>query len=65
MGHYGDDAVHKKSNKIKRHLPNRLKILVLVYFNVLFSTRYNEVDVKLVQCLFKHNIKVSLLVLTL
>ena len=45
MGHSGDDAVHKKSNKMKTHWPNWLKFLVLAYFKVLFRTRYNEIDV--------------------
>ena len=48
MGHC-DDAVHKKSNKMKMHWPNWLKFLVLAYFKVLFRTRYNEIDVILVQ----------------
>ena len=45
MGHSGDDAVHWNSNKMKTHWPNWLKFLVLVYFIILFRTRYKEIDV--------------------
>ena len=53
MGHSRDDAVHKKSNKMKTHWPKWLKFLVLAYFKVFFRTRYKEIDVILVQCPFK------------
>ena len=58
MGHSGDDAVHKKSNKMKTHWPNWLKFLVLAYFKVLFRTGYKEIDVILVQCPFHYALKV-------
>ena len=35
------------------HWPNRLKIFVFAYFKVLLRTRYKEIDVIFVQCLFK------------
>ena len=53
MGHSGDDVVHKKSNKMKTHWPNRLQLVVLVYFKVLFRTRYIEINVLLVHCPYK------------
>ena len=37
---------------MKMHWPNWMKFLVLVYFIVLFRTRYKELDVILVQCPF-------------
>ena len=43
----------KNRIKIKTHWPNWLKFLVLVYFIVLFRTRYKELDVIFVQCPFK------------
>ena len=43
----GSDVVHKKSNKMKTHWSNRLKVLVVAYFKVLFRTRYKEIDVYL------------------
>ena len=45
MGHSGDDVNDKKPHKMKTHWPNQLKISVLVYFKVLYRTRYKNIDV--------------------
>ena len=38
---------------MKMHRQNQLKILVLVYFKILYRIRYKNIDVILVQCPFK------------
>ena len=52
MGHSEDDAVHKIPHKMKTHWQNKLKFLVLVWFTILYRTRYKKIDVRLVQCPF-------------
>ena len=52
MGHSEDDAVHKIPHKLKTHWQNQLKILVLVWFKVLYGIRHKKIDVILVQCPF-------------
>ena len=53
MGHSGDDAVHKIPHKMKTQGQNQLKFSVLVWFTILYRTRYKKTDVRLVQCPFK------------
>ena len=55
MGHSEDDAVHKIPYKMKTLWQNQLKFLVLVWFTILYWTRYKKIDVRLVQCPFKKN----------
>ena len=45
MGHSGDDVNHKKPHKMKTHWPIQLKLSVLVYFKVLYRTRYKNMNV--------------------
>ena len=56
MGHSGDDAVHKTHHEMKKHQQNQLKILVLVYFDVLHRIRYEKRGAILVQCAFNPHI---------
>ena len=53
MGNSGDDAGHKIPYKMKTHQQNQLKLLVLVYFIVVYRTRPKKVNGILVQCPFK------------
>ena len=50
--HSEDDAVHKIPHKIQTHWQNKLKFSVLVWFTILYRTRYKKIDVRLVQCPF-------------
>ena len=50
MGHSGDDAVHKRSHKMKTHWENQQKSLVLVYFKVFCRIRHKKICPILVQC---------------
>ena len=38
---------------MKTHRQNQLKLSVLVWYSILYSTRYKKIDVILVQCPFK------------
>ena len=42
MGHSEDDAVHKIPHKMKMHLQNEQKILILIWFNILYRSRYKD-----------------------
>ena len=57
MGHSGDDAVYKISNKMKTFWPNRLKFLVNWYWLISSlleqDTNRPTVYVILIQCPFK------------
>ena len=55
MGHSEDDAVHKIPHKMKTHRQNKLKFSVLVWFTILYRTRYKKIDVRLVQCPFNRS----------
>ena len=60
MGHSGDDAVHKIP-----HNENALAELVETFciglnkFEILYRIKYKKIDVILVQCPFKNQIKFS------
>ena len=45
MGHSEDDAVHKIPHKMKMHRQNQLKILVLIWFDILYRIEYKKIDV--------------------
>ena len=59
MGHSEDDAVHKIPHKMKTHWQNKLKFSVLVWFTILYRTRYKKIDVRLVQCPFKEQVNLQ------
>ena len=43
MGHSGDEVNHKRAHQVKSHWPNQMKISVLLYFEVLYGTRYKKI----------------------
>ena len=58
MGHSEDDVVHKIPHKMKTLWQNQLKFSVLVWFTILYRTRYKKIDVRLVQCPFKCEMRI-------
>ena len=42
MRHSEDDAVHKIPQKMKTHWQNQLKFSVLIWFTILYRTRYKK-----------------------
>ena len=61
MGHSEDDVVHKIPHKMKTHWQNQLKFSVLVWFTILYRTRYKKIDDRLVQCPCKTYSKVVII----